>query len=214
VGDDPDQPDRVRLSVRDNGIGIPAEAVGKVTLRYFTVGDQPTGSGLGLAISKEIVALHGGWIDITSPPPGFDRGTVVRISLPVTHAPSVLIVDDDDGVLELLADQIGQEGYRILRAKTGAEAGAIVARERPDVVVLDLALPDMDGTEFILKMRSDKVTKPLAIIVVTGMAVGRAKEEILSSFSIPALGKPWDEAELRELVSEVFMGKTSRGRRA
>jgi len=213
IGDDADRSDHVVISVRDNGIGIPAEALGKVTMRYFTVGEQASGAGLGLAISKEIVVLHGGKLEINSPPPGFDKGTVVRISLPLTQPPGVLVVDDDENMLDLLAEQIGRDGYRIWRARTVAEAETIVAKERPAVVVLDLVLPDADGTEFILKTRSEKKTPPVAIIVVTGEAISASKAEVLSSFSIPNLRKPWQEADLMEAIADVFIGHSALGRR-
>ena len=76
VGEDAQQPGHVLISVQDDGIGIPADAIDKVTLRHFTVGVQPTGSGLGLSISKEIVDMHGGSLRIKSPPP--DAGEACR----------------------------------------------------------------------------------------------------------------------------------------
>jgi PAS domain S-box-containing protein len=206
VKDDPLRPGHVVFSVQDDGIGIPPEAIGRVTERYFTVGEQASGSGLGLAISKEIVELHGGTIVIQSPPPGFEKGTLVSISLALADPPTLLIVDDDKAVLDLLNNQMTIHGYRVITAEDGLEALAKVEKERPDVVLLDLVLPGMEGTEIILKMKSDKNLVRIPIIVITGAHMGRGKADILNSFSIPALLKPWRESELLDRVEGAFLG--------
>jgi PAS domain S-box-containing protein len=209
LDEDASNPGWVRINVRDTGIGIPSEALDKVTMRYFTVGEQPSGSGLGLAISKEIVALHGGLLNIQSPPPGYSNGTLVSISLPITTPPRVLLVDDDPGILSLLDTQIAAEGYQTMRAQGGAEAYDLIVRFRPDVVILDLILRDMDGSEVILKVRSDKSMAGVIFLVVTGVVIGEAKAELLASFSVPALQKPWDERELKDRIAAVLLGGAS-----
>ena len=208
VDDDAGHPGHARISVRDTGIGIPAEALDRVTMRYFTVGEQPSGSGLGLAISKEIVALHGGVLDIKSPPPGYEKGTLVTVRLPLTTPPRVLLVDDEAGILDLLERQVSAEGYQVLRAPGGEEALKLVSRFKPDVIVLDLLLEDMDGEELILKIKSEKAHQAISVVVVTGIAISPAKAEILSSFGVPTLTKPWNEAELLERIAGAFFGSS------
>jgi PAS domain S-box-containing protein len=206
VQDDPKRIGCVQLVVRDNGVGIPPEAVDRVTERYFTVGEQPCGSGLGLAISKEIIELHGGSLTVFSPPPHREQGTQVVATLPIVPPPQVLVVDDDPATLELLVRQMEWHGYRVLKASDGAEAFETVLRTRPDAVILDMVLPKMEGTEVILKMKADKNVRHIPIIVITGAHVGRGKAEILNSFSIPALMKPWQEVDLLDRVEEAFLG--------
>jgi PAS domain S-box-containing protein len=196
----------VVLSVEDNGIGIPLEAVGKVTDRYFTVGEQPSGSGLGLAISKEIVELHGGRLEIESPYRRESRGTGVYVSLPVVDPPAVLVVDDDKRVVDVLDRQLSAQGYRVNKAGTGADALESVAKERPDVIILDLVLPGMDGSEVILRLKSDKSLRKIPLIAITGAGIGTAKAHVLNSFSVQVLSKPWQEAELLDAVEGVFLG--------
>jgi DNA-binding response OmpR family regulator len=77
------------------------------------------------------------------------------------------------------------------------------------MVILDLVLPGMEGTEVILQMRGDKDLMRIPVIVITGANVGGAKAEILSSFSIPALSKPWQESELLDRVEGAFLGATA-----
>ena len=212
VKQDPDDAGTVRLSVCDSGIGIPPEAIDKVTVRYFKVGEQPSGSGLGLAIAKELVELHGGSLQIKSPTPNSDRGTAVYVRLPSVEAPTVLVADDDDDVRDLMVRQIEGQGYRVLTATDGGDALRKCLAGNVDVAILDLILPEMDGTNVILQLKGHKHTMRLPVIVVTGAHVGRAKAEILSSFAIPALAKPWKEEELLDRISGAFFGRAVFGR--
>lgn len=206
IDEDPATPGNILLRVEDTGIGIPPEAIDKVCDRYFTVGEQAAGSGLGLAISKEIVEMHGGGMSIFSPAPGKTSGTGVNVSIPSVEPPSVLIVDDEPGVLHVLETQVRGQGYQVMTAVTGEEALERIAAEGPDLVVLDFILPGMEGTEVILKLKSDKATARLPIIVVTGAEVGRGRAQVLNSFSIPALSKPWKESELLDKIEGAFLG--------
>ncbi len=199
---DPVSKDFVRIRIQDTGIGIPPEALEKVTLRYFTVGEQPSGSGLGLAIAKELVALHGGSLSIQSPPPEGGKGTVVTVSLPVVTPAKILVVDDDGRIVELLAFHLQQAGYETLDALNCSDALQCVRDRRPDVVLLDLELPDMGGMEMILKIKSDKALMKIPVIVVSGIEIDQAKREILRRFSVPILPKPWENEELLENVAE------------
>ncbi len=212
AGIDPENADDVFVSIQDTGIGIPPEAIDRVTERYFTVGEQPSGSGLGLAISKEIVELHGGRIRVQSPPPGVDKGTMISFTIPADkQVPTVLIVDDEPAILDLLEYQIASYGYKIIRAGNGTEALDKVEKNRPDIVVLDLVLPETEGTEVILKMKSNKATRKVPIIVITGAHVGHAKAQILDNFSIPAMSKPWQEEELMDRIEGAFIGVATLG---
>jgi len=206
TGPDPDREGFIRMAVRDTGVGIPREALDRVTERYFTVGEQASGTGLGLSISKEIVELHGGKIKVVSPPPEGGQGTVVYMSLPVADAPRILVVDDDPAVRDLLEQQMVSQGYHVITAGDGEEALEVIAMKKPDAVILDLVLPKVEGSEVILKMKSDKELRRTPIIVVTGASVSRAKGEILQNFGIPAISKPWQEAELLDRVEGAFLG--------
>jgi len=206
VQDDEENVGFIKVSIRDTGIGIPEEALPHVMERYFTVGEQPSGSGLGLAISKEIVELHGGLMTVASPPPGYDKGTVFNVSLPAVEPPTLLIVDDDSSVRDVLAKQVGGQGYNVVMAENGREALAKIRKEKPDLVLLDLALPEMEGSDVILKMKSDKHLMRIPVIVITGAHLGRSRSQILNSFSIPTLLKPWDEADLLDRVEGAFLG--------
>lgn len=206
---DPDNEGYVRCSVRDDGLGIPENMIEHVTERYFTVGEQAMGSGLGLALSKEIVELHGGGIGIASPPPGFDKGTIVSIILPRVDAPRIFVLDDEELITELMGKQLSHRGYRVLTANDPMTSLEVIEREKPDVVIMDMIMPLMHGADLIMKMKSEKSTMRVPIIVVTGGNVDSQKVEILNRFSIPALSKPWKEEDLLDKIAEAFLGKAA-----
>jgi len=204
--EDPELPDYVRVMVDDDGVGIPAKDLERVTERYYTVGEQPSGSGLGLAISKEIIHLHKGVLRVESPPPGLAQGTRIWFRLPVAPAPAVLIVDDEPGVCEKLAGQVRRQGYRVLCAAAGEEALQRIESDVPDVIVLDMSLPDMEGSEVIIRLKGDAATGRIPIVALTGAPLGRNKEDILRNFGINIISKPWNEAELLDGLVNAFLG--------
>ena len=196
---------RLLLSVQDDGIGIPPEALPRVTERYFTVGDQPSGSGLGLAISREIVELHGGRMALQSPPPGGQQGTLVEIGMGVVTPPLVLIVDNDKALLAALSEQISGQGYRVATSESGAQAMASIEASKPDMVVLDLMLPDTHGTELVLKIKAGADTGDIPILALTGTELERSKATVLTNFGVPFLMKPWGESELLDRIERLSM---------
>ncbi len=206
VGDDQAHSGFVRVTVDDSGIGIPPDAVARVTERYFTVGEQPSGSGLGLAISKEIVAMHDGELTVESPVPGAGKGTRIAFRLPIAEPPTVLIVDDDVSVLRSLDEQVVEHGYRVLTATTGEDALALIASDKPDIIILDLLLPDIEGSDIILQLKADAATVRTPILVLTGAHLSRPMADVLRNFGIPAISKPWDETELLDGVANAFLG--------
>ncbi|HEU5154698.1 MAG TPA: response regulator, partial [Gemmatimonadales bacterium] len=95
-----------------------------------------------------------------------DEATVVEAVRPV-HGASVLLVDDEDALRRVMKDLLGREGYAVLEARNGVEALDQVDRHAPDVVVLDLNLPDMDGYAVLSQLRSRPATRKTPVIVLT-----------------------------------------------
>jgi CheY-like chemotaxis protein/anti-sigma regulatory factor (Ser/Thr protein kinase) len=209
---DPAAPEWVEVMVSDNGVGIPKDAIAKVTQRYFKVGDHPNGSGLGLSISREIVELHGGTLQIESPVPGQDRGTAVHVRLPAAPSPAVLVVTEEQATGETLRQAIAARGYAADWVATGQEALARCAAQQVDLLVLDLRLPDMDGTELVLRVRDDRRTQRLPAIVLARETLVRTKLDILQRFNIPVLGMPWREADILNRVAAAFAGRNPASR--
>jgi PAS domain S-box-containing protein len=198
-------PDYVVVTVTDNGVGIPPEALPKVTLRYFTVGEQPSGSGLGLAISKEIVDLHGGTLKILSPPPGQSRGTAVSIRMPLSDAPKVVIVVANKEFAGRIETAVRREGYRTLVVATAEEALQGLTAEPSALVVVDWTEGTLVGAELVMKLKSNKRLMQTPIVGVADGAVGAAAQQIIRTFSIPTLTAPWEDAKLSSAVADGFL---------
>ncbi len=194
------------ITCDDTGIGIPPEALQRVGERYFRVGEQVSGTGLGLAISKEVVRLHGGSLTVESPVPGTDRGTRVTVRIPASEAPLVLVVDDEPPVLELLAEDLKDLGYRVLAAGSVAEARRVAEGKDVAAVVLDINLPDEKGTGIILSFRSDPSRARLPIVAVSGADPERMVQDILRRFHIPLLKKPWRPEDIGARIASALYG--------
>jgi len=196
----------IRLEVRDTGIGIPPDALERVTERYFMVGNQPSGSGLGLAIVKEIVALHGGSIGIQSPVPGEESGTLVTVSLPSVDPPVILVAEPNEATSREIGEQLTAAGYRVIRNAEDEGVEQLLEQRQFHGAVVGLGMEGMAGTELILKMKSDRELRSIPLIAVGGAGLNKARQQILKSFSIPLLPRDWTETILLDLVEEAFLG--------
>ena len=197
-------PSSVVITCDDTGIGIPADAIAHVTERYYRVGEHIAGTGLGLSISREIITLHGGKIDLQSPVPGTACGTSVRVTLPAAPAPLILVVDDDPLILELLADEVRLEGYRVITAATAAEMMSLITQHSVGMILLDLHLPDMEGSQSVLQLRTRPEYARLPILAITGTEPQSAIAETLHRFSVPVLTKPWKADEVASRIANAF----------
>jgi len=152
--------------------------------------------------------MHGGSLCVESPPPGAAQGTRIWFRLPIVPAPAVLVVDDEPDVCKKISGQIEQQGYRVLCAGSGAEALERIDQDAPDVVVLDMRLPDMEGSEVVIRLKGDPATGRIPILAMTGAPLGRNKEDILRNFGVNIISKPWNETELLDGIVNAFLGGT------
>ena len=203
---DPGRDQFARITVTDNGIGIPPEAMAHITERYFKANNQASGSGLGLAISKEIIQLHGGQLTITSPPPDRAHGTEIAISLPLVEPPTILVADNDASIQALLQQHLSRQGYQVILALSGQEAILMAESCRPSLILLDLILDDIHGTTVILALKSSHAIPYIPIIAVTGATLDEATTDILARFAIPTVAKPWNIGELLDTIETALLG--------
>ena len=202
---DPGLPGLLILDVIDNGLGIAAEHISRVTERYYRVGQHVTGTGLGLALCKEIVELHGGAIKLASPPPGRARGTQVSMCLPVTDPPIVVAADDDEDIRRLLREQLRASGYVVRTCGNGVEALSLLRRGQPDALIVDLVMPVLGGVKTITRVKADPELRDLPVIAITGAQMDTTTREILTGFDIPALAKPWKRSDLIARLEEAVL---------
>lgn len=196
------------ITVTDNGIGIPANAIQRVTERYFRVGSHVSGTGLGLAISKEIVLLHGGRFDITSPPPSLPNGTRVTITLPVATPPLILVANTNLTLQALTQAQLTSMGYIVDTVTSGKEVLHRCRQAPPNLVLMDLILEDSNATEVILQLKEDPVTRLIPIVATIGAVLDETTADMLERFTVPTLRKPWQVDELSAAVDSSHIGTT------
>jgi PAS domain S-box-containing protein len=177
----------VALRVRDNGKGIPPEMCAKV-FDLFTQVDTSLdraegGLGIGLTLVDRLVRLHGGTVEVHSEGPG--RGCEFTVTLPrMAHAPAaapaapavdaspgrrrVLLVDDSRDAAETLARLLRRLGHEVAVAHDGPAALDAAAAFAPDLALLDIGLPGMDGYELARRLRADPARGGLQLVAVTG----------------------------------------------
>jgi signal transduction histidine kinase/DNA-binding response OmpR family regulator/HAMP domain-containing protein len=212
--------DVVQIAVWDTGVGIAPYDQQRIFEAFQQVGQGLTrkteGTGLGLTLTKKFVELHGGTVWVES---ALDHGSTFTFTLPIDAtsrvaalAPAlaetpqqppavasrsgamVLVIEDDSKSVDLLRIYLTEAGYAVEVAQDGAEGLEKVKRLAPDVVILDVLLPKVDGWAFLSQVKSDPATRDIPVIIVSivdqkgkGFALGAAdylikpinKEELL-----------------------------------
>lgn len=194
-----DQAGTARLHVRDTGRGIAPGDLDRV-FEAFQQGDgggttsHHEGTGLGLALTRQLVEAHGGTIELTSE---VGVGSEFTVMLPARRTeatadgafdsppaiaddrPVVLVIEDDPAAQELLRRHLEGAGYAVLATASGKQGLAWLSQVRPDAVLLDILLPDLDGWEILQLAKSDPATRSIPIMVVSvvddrqlGLALG------------------------------------------
>jgi signal transduction histidine kinase/CheY-like chemotaxis protein len=182
----------VVFAVRDSGIGMTEEQVSKL-FQEFTQADASItrnygGTGLGLALSRGLCRMMGGDITVTSTP---GQGSTFTIQLPaVVHDPklataeatvrareprpapaiaqnTVLVIDDDSAVRDLLQRFLQKENFDVLGAASGEEGLRLAREHHPDVITLDVMMPDMDGWAVLAKLKADPALTPIPVVMLT-----------------------------------------------
>jgi len=117
------------------------------------------------------------------------------------HEPSILVVEDDPTMTDMLRILLEDSGYRILTAQSGEEALEVAREEVPDLITLDLGLPGgIDGREVVHRLRNDPITADVPVVVVTGMHFVPSSDERIEA----VLTKPFDVVELEDVVSRIL----------
>lgn len=209
--------DYVLVSVSDTGSGIPANILPKVFDPFFTTKPVGRGTGLGLSQVYGFARQSGGLARIRSVEGG---GTTVEMFFPEADAevedevvarqqPAVpalagachiLVVEDDADVRRVIVECLSLIGYKVTEAANGAEALAQLAAAKPDLLVVDYAMPDMTGAEVISQAR--RLVGDVPVILATGYADMAAVERLAGRPRI--LRKPFDIAQLGDAVSSVL----------
>ena len=118
--------------------------------------------------------------------------------------PVILAADDDEDILQLVAFRLGRSGYRVLQARDGEEAVALALEHEPDLAVLDVGMPKLDGFEVVRRLRANEATKGMAIIMLTARAQDTDVEEGFDAGANDYLRKPFSPQELKARVQAML----------
>jgi signal transduction histidine kinase/HAMP domain-containing protein len=213
------------LRVVDDGAGIEPELLPKL-FQPFIQGDtgparEKGGLGLGLALVKALVTLHDG--EVTAHSEGRGRGAQFTVRLPLaspgstarartpsTTAPGpsaalkrVLIIEDNADAATTLREALAFEGYEVAMANSGAAGLAVLDTFRPDVVLCDIGLPDLDGYEVARRMRADPAARSVLLVALTGYASAVDKENARAAGFDLHLAKPLSIPRFGELLAGI-----------
>ena len=198
----------LELRVTDTGTGIAPEDLPRLFQEFVqletTATKRQEGTGLGLALTKRLVELHGGQISAESRGPGCGACFVVRLPYLAPPPPKrILVVEDQAPVLEALCAALQTAGHAVDPAQTGAQALSVLAAALPDLLVLDIGLPDVDGWTILGQLRSAEATRVLPVLVLTGLDQVRA-DQALALGADEFLAKPVSPRVLLETAARLL----------
>lgn len=211
------------VTVSDNGVGISTQLLPKV-FDLFVQGERTLdraqgGLGVGLTIVRRLVEMHGGSIAARSA--GVNQGASFEIRLPLIHetrsseaaAPAerprprrILVVDDNADGADMLAMLLKLDGHEVETALSGLDALERVQSFRPDLAVLDIGLPGLDGYEVARRIRASEVGDAIRLIAITGYGRQSDRERARAAGFAAHLVKPVEYSDLQRVLAEVSRG--------
>jgi PAS domain S-box-containing protein len=212
------------LSVRDTGIGIPAKMLPQVFDMFMQVEQGRTrahgGLGIGLTLVKSMVQMHGGHVEARSDGPGHGSEFIIRLprgtapesaaSLPAPHLSgdmrprNILLVDDNVDAAATLASLLQARRHKVLTAFSGPAALELASELRPEVAILDLGMPAMDGCEVAERLRARPEGEELILIALTGWGGVEDRQRTAAAGFDYHFVKP---AKLEELEFAISQGR-------
>jgi CheY-like chemotaxis protein len=215
----------VRIRIADTGIGIRQELLPRLFELFSQVHSKSErsygGLGIGLALVRRLTEMHGGTVSARSDGPGC--GSEFTIVLPVLAARSaappsdsteaeivrtveprrILVADDNDDAAEALSLRLQLAGHDVRTARNGIEAVAVAKTFGPDVVLLDLGMPKMDGYEAARQMRRQPWGKRATLVALTGWGQQQDRQRTTDAGFDAHLVKPVAEADLLGVLASV-----------
>ncbi len=225
--------DSITVKIIDTGMGIAPENLGQVFEKFKQVGDtltdRPKGTGLGLPICKEIIEYHGGkiWVEseigkgsafiFTLQALNKQAETAQEITRPsqtkqhvseqfpksVEETLRILVVDDEKNIRTILRHELESVGYSILEAQDGNEAVKAVRSEKPDLIILDVMMPGLNGFDVTTILKQDEETAGIPIMI---LSIAEYREKAYKLGADRYLTKPVDPEQLLAAVSSLVTG--------
>jgi signal transduction histidine kinase/ActR/RegA family two-component response regulator len=209
--------ERLRINVHDSGPGIPPAKLDIIfePFERLDAAETVEGTGLGLPLSRALAAAMGGtigvesvvdkgstfWLELPLADPSEQPADVRRDSASALTAGTVLYVEDNQSNVQLLARIVQRRpGVTLLHAGTGSAGLELARTRRPNLVLLDLHLPDMPGDEVLRQLWSDKATRKLPVVIVTADATPGLTRRVKADGAVDCVTKPIDVARVLALI--------------
>jgi signal transduction histidine kinase/CheY-like chemotaxis protein len=212
----------VQITIADSGRGMSGDEVAQAFEPFYTTKQTNESLGLGLPVALGIVQAHGGEIRLASKR---GRGTTVKVFLPAYALPavegtagvekirkspprlktaSILVVDDEPDILEIMQRILGEMGLRVLTAKSGEEAIESLVQEGQEIrlLILDMVLEDMSGIEIFQQVR--RLLPNLPVLFVSGQDYMSQNRDLLSQGAAGFIGKPFSLKDLQKKVIQIL----------
>ena len=220
------------LSVRDTGVGIDLghfpDIFDLFTQADRSLGRSQGGLGIGLSLVQRLVEMHGGKVEVRSEGPGLGSEFTVRIPLPTIPAPEpprppaksagrpahsgrVLVVDDNVDSARMLAKLLGIWGHDVRTAYTGPGGLEAAVAHVPDVILLDIGLPGLNGYEVARRIRQDPRLHAVRLVAMTGYGDEADRQLAREAGFDRHLVKPADIAKVSELLTESLAPSSAGG---
>ncbi len=216
-------PTDIRITVADDGPGIPRDLLQRIFDPFFTTKDVGEGTGLGLSICYGIVREHGGRIWAQSE---LGHGAAFSVELPIRHAVSdpepapaeavraaragrILVIEDDEAIVALCQRVLEPAGHRVVAARDGEQglqalAEALARGEGPDLVLADLKMPRLDGRSLFERVQRDYPQLSSRFLFITGDAGQADGASFLQESGLPWLRKPFGVRDLEDAVAKML----------
>ncbi|NET16886.1 MAG: response regulator [Okeania sp. SIO1H6] len=227
--------DTIRFSVIDTGIGISQENIEKLFQPFIQIDSalnrQYSGTGLGLSVVKKIIELHGGMSGVTSQEgagshfwfdlpcdnslfkstPKLSRdspaSTQETSNSPLTPC-RILLAEDNLSNIKTISGYLAVKGYEVITAYNGEEAINMAKSEHPDLILMDIQMPKLDGLEAIKQIRQDSAVKDIPIIAITALAMHGDRKKCLTAGATDYLSKPIRLRQLTTMIEKILLNST------
>ena len=184
---------RVYINIKDNGKGIASSLADKIFLPFVTDKQNEGGTGLGLSVTYSLVKAHQGEIDFET---RAGQGTSFTVFLPTIlnrEAARILVVDDDRAIRRMLIEALTfDHQYLVAEASNGIEASIKLGTFRPDLLILDIFMPEMDGLEVCRSIRGEPKLSDIKVIITTGYPDHPKLDEVAELGFNNIVAKPFD----------------------
>jgi CheY-like chemotaxis protein len=218
------------LAITDTGIGISPADAQRLFQPFVQVNTalnrQYEGTGLGLSLVKRIVEMHGGEVTLTSdvgvgscftvqlpiiaipntatPPARFTVSNTAPPPVDPAKAPLILLAEDNEANISTTSSYLEAKGYRLIIARDGLEATNLATTDQPDLILMDIQMPQIDGLEAIRQIRQNPALATVPIVALTALAMPADQERCLAAGANHYLSKPIRLKQLSQLITTLL----------